>query len=117
MLFPSLTNSSLLQIDSLPGHLVILGGGSSALSLGRCSNVWDRPDDSAARAVEKGETQGFMEILVDAETRRILGAAISDTGGDEAIHCIHATLKRAVHIHPMVSELIPTMLGVSQPLA
>ena len=73
-----------------------------------------------ARAVEKGETQGFMKILVDAASRQILGAAILGPGGDEAIHCIldvmyakapYTVLQRAMHIHPTVSELIPTMLG------
>jgi pyruvate/2-oxoglutarate dehydrogenase complex dihydrolipoamide dehydrogenase (E3) component len=72
------------------------------------------------RAVEKGETQGFMKVIVDADTREILGAAILGTEGDEAIHGIldtmyakasYQTLQRAVHIHPTVSELIPTMLG------
>lgn len=78
------------------------------------------------RAVEKGETQGFMKILVDAQTHEILGAAIFGTGGDEAIHSIldvmysrapYTVIQRAVHIHPTVSELIPTMLGQLQPLA
>jgi pyruvate/2-oxoglutarate dehydrogenase complex dihydrolipoamide dehydrogenase (E3) component len=77
------------------------------------------------RAVEKGETQGFMKVLVDAETKRILGASILGTGGDEAIHCIldtmyagaeYTTLARAVHIHPTVSELIPTLLQGLKPL-
>jgi len=77
------------------------------------------------RAVEKGETQGFLKILVDADTREILGASILGTGGDEAIHCIldvmyakapYTVLQRAVHIHPTVSELIPTMLGDLKPL-
>jgi pyruvate/2-oxoglutarate dehydrogenase complex dihydrolipoamide dehydrogenase (E3) component len=84
-----------------------------------------RPMTKVGRAVEKGETQGFMKILVDAETRHILGAAILGTGGDEAIHCIldvmyakspYTVIQRAVHIHPTVSELIPTMLGDLQPL-
>jgi pyruvate/2-oxoglutarate dehydrogenase complex dihydrolipoamide dehydrogenase (E3) component len=78
-----------------------------------------------ARAVEKGETEGFMKIAVDAETRQILGAAILGTGGDEAIHCVldtmyakapYTVLQRAVHIHPTLSELIPTMLGELNPL-
>ncbi len=78
-----------------------------------------------ARAVEKGETLGFMKILVDAETKLILGASILGTGGDEAIHCIldamyagaqYTVMQRAVHIHPTVSELIPTMLGELKPL-
>ncbi|WP_375459878.1 FAD-containing oxidoreductase [uncultured Enterovirga sp.] len=71
------------------------------------------------RAVEKGEALGFMKIVADADTRRILGAAILGTGGDEAIHGILdmmnadqplETLRWAVPIHPTVSELIPTVL-------
>jgi pyruvate/2-oxoglutarate dehydrogenase complex dihydrolipoamide dehydrogenase (E3) component len=77
------------------------------------------------RAVEKDETQGFMKVVVDAERRKILGAAILGTGGDEAIHGIldimnagvpYEVLERAVPIHPTVSELIPTMLGELRPL-
>lgn len=79
-----------------------------------------RPMTRVGRAVEKGETLGFMKVLVDADTRRILGAAILGTSGDEAIHSIidamhadapYTSLQRAVHIHPTVAELIPTMLG------
>ena len=79
-----------------------------------------------ARAIEKGETQGFMKILVDADSKEILGAAILGTGGDEAIHCIldlmyakapYTVMQRGVHIHPTVSELLPTILGELQPLA
>ena len=77
------------------------------------------------RAIEKGETQGFMKVLVDADSKEILGAAILGTGGDEAIHCIldtmyarapYTVLKKAMHIHPTVSELIPTILGELKPL-
>ena len=77
------------------------------------------------RAVEKGETQGFMKVLVDARDKAILGASILGTGGDEAIHCIidtmyarapYADISRAVHIHPTVSELIPTIFGDLKPL-
>ena len=76
------------------------------------------------RAVEKGETKGLMKIVVDAETHKILGAAILGTGGDEAIHGVldimHAgvtydVLQHAVPIHPTVSELIPTMLSELRP--
>ncbi|MEO8371687.1 MAG: pyruvate/2-oxoglutarate dehydrogenase complex dihydrolipoamide dehydrogenase, partial [Candidatus Solibacter sp.] len=72
------------------------------------------------RAVEKGESQGFMKVLVDAETKQILGASILGVGGDEVIHSIldvmyakapYTVIQRAVHIHPTVSELVPTMLG------
>jgi pyruvate/2-oxoglutarate dehydrogenase complex dihydrolipoamide dehydrogenase (E3) component len=84
-----------------------------------------RPMTRVGRAVEKGESQGFMKVLVDKESRQILGAAILGTGGDEAIHCIldimyakapYMTLQRAMHIHPTVSELIPTILGELKPL-
>jgi len=79
-----------------------------------------RPMTKVSRAFEKGETQGFMKITVDAETRQILGAAILGVEGDEVIHCIldvmytrapYTVLQRAMHIHPTVSELIPTLLG------
>jgi len=72
------------------------------------------------RAVEKDETQGFMKAVVDAQTQRILGAAILGTGGDEAIHGVidimnadvpYQVLQHAVPIHPTVSELLPTLLG------
>ena len=87
---------------------------------GRPALIGKREMTRVGRAVEKGETQGFMKVLVDAETKRILGAAILGVEGDEVIHCIldtmyakapYTTLQRAVHIHPTVSELVPTMLG------
>jgi pyruvate/2-oxoglutarate dehydrogenase complex dihydrolipoamide dehydrogenase (E3) component len=93
---------------------------------GRRALIGRRPMTKVGRAVEKGETQGFMKIIVDAQTREILGAAILGTGGDEAIHSIldvmyakapYTVIQRAVHIHPTVSELIPTMLGELQPLS
>ncbi len=77
------------------------------------------------RARERGETQGFMKILVDAETRKILGAAILGIGGDEVVHSLidvmyagapYTVIQRATHIHPTVAELIPTMLGDLKPL-
>jgi pyruvate/2-oxoglutarate dehydrogenase complex dihydrolipoamide dehydrogenase (E3) component len=93
---------------------------------GRRALIGRRPMTRVGRAVEKGETQGFMKIMVDAETHEILGAAILGTGGDEAIHSIldamyarapYTVIQRAMHIHPTVSELIPTMLGELQPLS
>jgi pyruvate/2-oxoglutarate dehydrogenase complex dihydrolipoamide dehydrogenase (E3) component len=87
--------------------------------------VGSRPMSRVGRAVEKGETHGLMKIVVDRQTRRIVGAAILGTGGDEAIHGVldimHAgvpydVLQRAVPIHPTVSELIPTMLGEMRPV-
>jgi pyruvate/2-oxoglutarate dehydrogenase complex dihydrolipoamide dehydrogenase (E3) component len=77
------------------------------------------------RARERSETQGFMKVLVDADTKRILGANILGIGGDEVIHSLldimyadapYTVIQRAVHIHPTVSELIPTMLGALKPL-
>jgi pyruvate/2-oxoglutarate dehydrogenase complex dihydrolipoamide dehydrogenase (E3) component len=93
---------------------------------GRRALVGTRPMSRVNRAVEKGETQGFMKIAVDADTKEILGAAILGVGGDEAIHSVldvmyakapYTVLRRAVHIHPTVSELIPTMLGELTPMA
>lgn len=87
--------------------------------------VGKRPMARVGRAVEKSETQGFMKVLVDAETKEILGAAILGVEGDEVIHSILdvmyakkpcSVIQRAVHIHPTVSELIPTMLGELKPL-
>ena len=93
---------------------------------GRAALVAKRPMTKVARAVERGETQGFMKVFVDAETKEILGAAILGIGGDEAVYSIldvmyakapYTLIQRAVHIHPTVSELIPTMLGSLQPLS
>jgi pyruvate/2-oxoglutarate dehydrogenase complex dihydrolipoamide dehydrogenase (E3) component len=92
---------------------------------GRRALVGMRPMTRVGRAVEKGETQGFMKVVVDADTQEILGAAILGVGGDEAVHGIldmmyakapYTTLQRSVHIHPTVSELIPTVLGGLKPL-
>jgi pyruvate/2-oxoglutarate dehydrogenase complex dihydrolipoamide dehydrogenase (E3) component len=92
---------------------------------GRPALVGMRPMTRVGRAVEKGETQGFMKVVVDAESKQILGAAILGVGGDEAIHGIldtmsakapYTRLQRTMHIHPTVSELIPTMLGEMKPL-
>jgi len=78
-----------------------------------------------SRAIEKGETFGFMKIFVDEESRHILGATVFGTGGDEAIHCILTAmyarqpvsqLAHSVHIHPTVAELIPTICGELKPL-
>jgi pyruvate/2-oxoglutarate dehydrogenase complex dihydrolipoamide dehydrogenase (E3) component len=83
-----------------------------------------RPMTRVGRAVEKEETEGFMSLTADAETKKILGAAILGTGGDEAIHAILNlmnagatvdTLRWAVPIHPTVSELLPTLAGDLQP--
>jgi pyruvate/2-oxoglutarate dehydrogenase complex dihydrolipoamide dehydrogenase (E3) component len=95
-----------------------------ARASGRKLLLGQRPMTKVGRAIEKGETQGLMKIAVDADTRKILGAAIFGIGGDEAIHGIldiinadvsYDRLARAVPIHPTVSELIPTLLGEMLP--
>lgn len=96
-----------------------------AVAAGHKVLIGKRPMSRVGRAVEKGETLGFMKIVVDADSKRILGAAILGTGGDEAVQCITATmyvdapytsLQRSVLIHPTVSELIPTVLGELKPV-
>ncbi len=81
--------------------------------------------ERVGRARERGETQGFMKILIDDETRKVLGAAILGIGGGEIIHSVldvmyadapYTVIQRAMHIHPTVTELIPTMLGDLKPL-
>jgi pyruvate/2-oxoglutarate dehydrogenase complex dihydrolipoamide dehydrogenase (E3) component len=83
------------------------------------------PMSRVGRARERSETEGFMKVLVDASTRKILGAAMLGIEADEAIHTFidimsadapYTMLQRAVHIHPTVSELIPTLLGMLKPL-
>ena len=92
---------------------------AEARASGRTVLVSKRPMSRVGRAIEKDETQGFMKIVIDADTRRILGAAILGTGGDEAIHGVidmmnagatADTLRWAVPIHPTVSELFPTLI-------
>jgi len=92
---------------------------------GRKALVGKRPMTRVGRAVEKGETQGFMKVVVDAETEEILGAAILGVGGDEVVHAIldimtakkpYTAISRTMHIHPTVSELVPTVLQELKPL-
>jgi pyruvate/2-oxoglutarate dehydrogenase complex dihydrolipoamide dehydrogenase (E3) component len=83
------------------------------------------PMTRVGRARERGETQGFMKVLVDAESERILGASLLCIDGDEIVHVLLAAMagdlsykviERAVHIHPTVSELLPTLLESLAPL-
>ena len=92
---------------------------------GRKALIAKRPMTRVGRAVEKGETQGFMKVLVDAGTKEILGASLLGIECDEVIHSIldvmyakapYTVIQRAMHIHPTVTELIPTMLGELKPL-
>ena len=107
-----------LYIDPPLGRVGI--SEAQARKTGKPYLVGTRPMSRVGRAVERGETQGFMKVIVDAETKKILGGAILGVEGDEAIHGIldmmyagvpFTTMQRTVAIHPTVSELIPTMLG------
>jgi pyruvate/2-oxoglutarate dehydrogenase complex dihydrolipoamide dehydrogenase (E3) component len=98
---------------------------TEARKSGRKALIAKRPMARVGRAVEKGETQGFMKILVDAETKAILGASLLGIECDEVIHSIldvmyakapYTVIQRAMHIHPTVTELIPTLLGELKPL-
>jgi pyruvate/2-oxoglutarate dehydrogenase complex dihydrolipoamide dehydrogenase (E3) component len=98
---------------------------TEARKSGRKALIAKRPMTRVGRAVEKGETEGFMKVLVDAGTKEILGASLLGIECDEVIHSIldvmyakvpYTVIQRAMHIHPTVSELIPTMLGELKPL-
>jgi len=97
---------------------------SQARAAKREIRVGQRPMTRVKRAVEKGESQGLMKVIVDADSNEILGAAVLGPGGDEAVHCFidtmsakaaYTTLRDTVHIHPTVSELIPTICGEVKP--
>ncbi|MFQ5740933.1 MAG: FAD-containing oxidoreductase [Acidobacteriota bacterium] len=92
---------------------------------GRKALIATRAMARVGRAIEKGETQGFMKVVVDARNKEILGASILGVGGDEVVHSIldvmyakapYSVIQRAMHIHPTVTELIPTLLGDLKPL-
>jgi pyruvate/2-oxoglutarate dehydrogenase complex dihydrolipoamide dehydrogenase (E3) component len=114
--------------DRIPCHAVYIDPPLAQVGMNECevrergrpALIGIRPMTKVGRAVEKGETDGFMKVLVDAETKEIRGATILGTGGDEAIHCILTAmyarkpvslLQHSVHIHPTVAELIPTVFG------
>jgi pyruvate/2-oxoglutarate dehydrogenase complex dihydrolipoamide dehydrogenase (E3) component len=86
---------------------------------GRSALAAKFPMSQVSRAYEESETQGFIKICVDAETKQILGAAILGVGGDEVIHVLldvmyakapYTVIERAMHIHPTVSEYLPIIL-------
>lgn len=98
---------------------------AEAKQSGRKLLVGNRPMTRVGRAVEKGESQGFMRVVVDAQSHEILGAAILGVTGDEVVHSLldvmyakapYTTISRAMHIHPTVSELVPTLLQEMQPV-
>ena len=93
---------------------------------GRAALAVKHPMSRVGRAIEKGETQGFMKISVDAETKQILGAAVLGTGGDEVVQVLldimyakapYTVIQRAMHIHPTVAEFLPTVLSKLEPVA
>lgn len=97
---------------------------AQAVAAGKRTLVGKRPMSRVARAVEKGEAQGFMKLVADADSRQLLGAAILGPGGDEAVHAAidlmaakapYPVMQQAVHIHPTVAELLPTVLGELKP--
>jgi pyruvate/2-oxoglutarate dehydrogenase complex dihydrolipoamide dehydrogenase (E3) component len=93
---------------------------------GRAALATKHPMSRVSRAVEKGETHGFIKVAVDAHTKQILSAAILGTGGDEVVHVLldamyakapYTVLQRAMHIHPTVAEFLPTVLSKLEPFA
>ncbi|NKJ46085.1 mercuric reductase [Burkholderia sp. SG-MS1] len=93
---------------------------------GRDALIATMPMSRVGRARERGETDGFMKVMADAQSKRILGAAIHGVEGDEAIHTFidimtagapYPTLQYAMHIHPTISELVPTLLDGLKPMA
>ncbi|MBN3818366.1 FAD-dependent oxidoreductase, partial [Paraburkholderia sp. Se-20369] len=98
---------------------------AEAMQSGRRLLVGTRPMTRVGRAVEKGESQGFMKVIVDADSHAILGASILGVTGDEVVHALldvmaakapYTTISRAMHIHPTVSELVPTLLQDLHPV-
>jgi pyruvate/2-oxoglutarate dehydrogenase complex dihydrolipoamide dehydrogenase (E3) component len=128
-----LSGASRRVSDRFPVHALYIdpplaGVGMSEAEVrrsGKPALMGKRTMTRVSRAIEKGETFGFMKVLVDRETQHILGATIFGTGGDEAIHCIltamyarqpASLLTHSMHIHPTVAELIPTVFGELKPL-
>jgi pyruvate/2-oxoglutarate dehydrogenase complex dihydrolipoamide dehydrogenase (E3) component len=115
--------ASALYIDPPLAHVGM--SEADVRKTGRQALIGKRAMTRVSRAIEKGETFGFMKVLVDAESQHILGATLFGTGCDEAIHCIltamyarqpASLLTHSMHIHPTVAELIPTVLGELKPL-
>ena len=97
---------------------------AEARARGHKVRIGKRPMSRVSRAIEKGETQGFMKVVVDGDNDAILGAAILGPGGDEAIHGVIQAMAagvtakaytRVMAIHPTVSELVPTVFGELDP--
>ena len=98
---------------------------TEARASGRRVLIAKMPMQRVGRAREAGETQGFMKVLVDGDSQKLLGAAILGLNGDEVVHSLldvmaagqpYTVISRAVHIHPTVTELVPTLLQQLKPL-
>jgi pyruvate/2-oxoglutarate dehydrogenase complex dihydrolipoamide dehydrogenase (E3) component len=127
---PYLTNSSMMDIDFLPSHLNPPLGRAGMTEAevrrrGKSALISTLPMEDVMRAFERGETKGFMKILVDRDSKQILGASFLGLEGDEVIHCVldimyakapYTVIQRAMHIHPTVSEFIPTLMDQLKPL-
>jgi pyruvate/2-oxoglutarate dehydrogenase complex dihydrolipoamide dehydrogenase (E3) component len=112
-----------LFIDPALGRVGMTEG--EALATGKRVLRAKMPMQRVGRAREAGETQGFMKVVVDADSQRILGAAILGMNGDEVVHSLldlmaadqpYTVISRAMHIHPTVSELLPTLLQQLKPV-
>ncbi len=129
-----LDNAGRRVSDRIPAHALYIDPPLARVGMsetevratGKPALIGKRAMTRVSRAIEKGETFGFIKVLVDAETQHILGATLFGAGGDEAIHCIltamyakqpASLLTHSVHIHPTVAELIPTTLEDLKPLA
>jgi len=128
-----LDGASRLVSDRIPAHALYIDPPLARIGMseeevrksGRRTLIGFRPMTRVSRAIEKGETFGFIKVLVDAESQQILGATVFGSGGDEAVHCLltamyahqpASLLTHSVHIHPTVAELIPTTLESLKPL-
>ncbi|HDR9202265.1 TPA: FAD-containing oxidoreductase [Burkholderia vietnamiensis] len=98
---------------------------AQAKQSGRRLLVGTRPMTRVGRAVEKGESLGFMKVIIDADDHALLGASILGVTGDEVVHGLldvmaarapYTAISRAMHIHPTVSELVPTLLQDLHPV-
>ncbi len=119
--------------DRIPAHALYIDPPLARVGMsetevrrsGKAALMGKRAMTRVSRAIEKGETFGYIKVLADRESQHILGATVFGTGGDEAIHCIltamyakqpASLLTHSVHIHPTVAELIPTVFGELKPL-
>ncbi len=110
--------------DRIPCYALFIDPALGRVGMTETEALTKMPMQRVGRAREAGETQGFMKVLVDADTQRIMGAAILGMNGDEVVHSLldimaadlpYTVISRAMHIHPTVSELLPTLLQQLKP--